>query len=77
MPPAIKNLHDIKRELLDALMTNKESQRVRDMIWDFEGGRNHMCMRQSRRTRWKQWQSFENLGKIFFSSYRSEPSGFQ
>lgn len=38
------------------------------MTWGFEEGRNHIYMRQTRRALWKQWQSFENLGKLFSST---------
>ena len=57
-------------------LIDKENKR-RSEICDFEGGRNHMCMKKWRRVLWKQRKSFENLGQIFSSSYGNETSGFQ
>lgn len=33
-------------------------------------------MKQTRRTLWKQWQSFENMRKLFSSTDAIETSGF-
>lgn len=56
-------------------MTNREESQRDDM--GFEEERNHTHMRQSRRISWKQWQSFENMGKIFSDRDGIGTSGFQ